>query len=85
MNLQLNEWAYQEFFTGAGIDEDTGKALEYRDLIKKDKYRDIWSTSRANELGRLAQGVCDVKGTNSIFFIPKSEIPKYRLKYITYG
>ena len=34
MNLQLNEWAYHEFFAGAVIDEDTGKALEYRDLIK---------------------------------------------------
>ena len=72
MNLQLNEWAYQYCFTGAVIDEDTGKALEYRDLIKKDKYRDIWSTSLANEIGRLAQGIRNVKGTNTIIVIPKS-------------
>ena len=76
MNVQLNEWAYQEFFAGTVIYEDTGKALEYRDLIKKEKYLDTWSTSLANELGRLAQGISDVKGTNTIFFIPKSEIPK---------
>ena len=61
MNLQLNEWAYQEFFSGAVIDEDTGQALEYLDLIKKDKYRDTWITSLENELGRLAQGIRNVK------------------------
>ena len=71
MILQLNEWAYQEFSAGAVIDEDTGKALEYQDPIKKDKYQDIWSTSLENELGILAQGIHDVKGTNTIFLIPK--------------
>ena len=50
-NLQLNEWEYQKFFAGAVIDDDSGQALEYRDLIKKDKYRDTWSTSLANGLG----------------------------------
>ena len=53
--------------------------------FKKDKYRDTWSTSLANELGRLAQGIRDIKGTNTIFFILKSEIPKDRLKDINYG
>ena len=85
MNLQQNEWAYKEHFEGAVIDEDTGEALEYRDLTEKEKYRDIWSTSLANQLGRLAQNINGVKGTNTIFFIPKSEIPKDRLKDITYG
>ena len=54
------------FFEGAVIDDDTGQALEYQDLIKNEKYRDTWSTSLANELGRLAQGIRDVKGTNTI-------------------
>ena len=85
MNLQLDEWAYQENFSGAGIDKDTGEALEYQDLMKKDKYRDIWSNSLANELWRLAQGIRDVKVTNTILFIYKSEIPKDRLKDTTYG
>ena len=70
-NLQLNEWAYQKFFAGAVIDDDIGQALEYRDLIKKEKYRDTWSTSLANELGRIAQGIRDVKGTKTIYFILK--------------
>ena len=34
-NLQLNEWAYKEFFAGVIIDEKTGESLEYQELIKK--------------------------------------------------
>lgn len=69
----------------AVIDEESGKALEYRDLIKLDKYKDVWSKSYANELGRLTQGVRDIPGTNTMFFIHKSEIPEDRRKDITYG
>ena len=47
--------------------------------------RDTWFTSLANELGRLAQGIRDIKGTDTVFFIPKSEIPQDRWKDITYG
>jgi hypothetical protein len=31
-----------------------------------EKYRDIWMHSYANELGRLAQGICDIPGTNTL-------------------
>ena len=37
-NLQLNEWEHQKQFAGAVIEDDTGQALEYQDLIKKEKY-----------------------------------------------
>ena len=50
-----------------------------------EKYQDTWNTSLANELGRLAQGIRYVPGTNTIFFIPKSNIPKDRRNEITYG
>jgi len=30
----------------------------------------------AKEMGRLAQGFKDVKGSNTIFFIPRNKIPK---------
>ena len=59
--------------------------MEYRDLIKLDKYRDTWFTSLANEIGRLAQGIRDIEGTNTIHFIPREQIPKDRLKDVTYG
>jgi hypothetical protein len=69
----------------AVIDEETGKALEYKDLIKLDKYKDVWSKSYANELGRLTQGIRDIPGTNTMFFIHKADIPEDRQKDITYG
>ena len=30
----------------------------------------------ANEMGRLVQGIRDIKGTDTIFFITKDKIPK---------
>ena len=84
--LQMNEWAYDASeFAGAVIDEETGKRMEYRDLIKKPELLSLWTRSLANELGRLTQGIRDIVGTNTMFFIPKSEIPHNRRKDITYG
>ena len=85
MHLQLDEWAYDKYFSNVIIDEDTGKSLEYRDLVNMEKCHNTWTTSFANELGRLAQGIREVPGTNIVFFIPKSDIPKDRRKEITYG
>ena len=40
----------------------------------------------ANEFGQLAQGVGgQIKGTNTISFIHKHELPKSRMKDVTYG
>ena len=41
----------KDFIAFTVIDEETGKALEYCDLIKLDKYKDVWSKSYVNELG----------------------------------
>ena len=54
-------------------------------MLSIPKYKEIWSTSLANKFGGLAQGIRDVLGTDTIFFIYKSEIPKGRLKEVTYG
>ena len=48
MNLQMSEWSYKDCFAGSLIDEDTGESMEYRDLIKKDKYLEVWNTLFAN-------------------------------------
>ena len=72
-----------ENYACAVLDEDTGETLEFRQLIKLDKYRDIWMHSFANELGRLSQGIRDIPGTNTINFIPFSEVPKDAT--VTYG
>ena len=84
-HLQLGEWAHEMLSAGVVIDDVMGKSLEYQDLMKIDKYRDTWSTSLANEIGRLAQGIRDIPGTNTIHFIWKAETPKDRWRDITYG
>ena len=71
LDLQLNKWAYEDHFAGAVIDKETGDSLEYRDLMKLPKYKAIWSISLANKFERLAQGICDVPGTDTILSISK--------------
>ena len=68
------------------MDEETGDMLEYRQLLRHPKLREDWLRSSANEFGRLAQGVGGrVKGTNTIKFIPKNQVPVDRFKDCTYG
>jgi hypothetical protein len=67
-------------------DNKTGHYLNYRQLIKEPKHKEIWSTSAANKFKCLVQGVGGrVKGTNTIFFICKDQVPKDRIKDVTYG
>ena len=57
------------------IDTNTGQSLEYSHLMRcPDK--DIWNTSLANDLGRLAQGVGTIMptGTITVFLIPRSAV-----------
>ena len=64
-----------EGFARAIINDETGKSLEFRHLIKMDKYFDIWMKSFANELGCLAQGIHDVPSNNTIDCIPHADVP----------
>ena len=41
----------------AVLNEETGKLMEYRHLIKKPKLHEQWGYSFGNEIGRLAQGM----------------------------
>ena len=90
--IVTNETAYSmqpahsalQYYANAIIDEETGESLEYRDLIKNPKYKDIWLRSAADELGNLAQGVGGrVKGTGTIRFVPRAAVPNGRK--ITYA
>jgi hypothetical protein len=70
----------------AVLDKETGKLLNYCQLLVHPKYKKDWSVSSANEFGRLVQGVGGrIEGTNTVFFIHESEIPKGRRKDVTYG
>ena len=94
-NNQINEnhrphqyntrYSIQKYGACAVIDPDTGKTLQYKQLIQHPKHKNIWNTSMSNEIGRLAQGNKNVKGTNTMFFLPFEEIPINRKKDITYA
>lgn len=62
-------------YLGHAINPDTGKIAEYRELSQSSDSA-IWRKSNAEEIGRLAQGYGDIKGTNTIFFIHPSAMPK---------
>ncbi len=70
-------------FIGAIVDDITGDVLEYCHLIKSDTHCAIWQKSLANELGCLFQGIHDIKGTDTCFFIRKKQMPIH--KQATYG
>jgi hypothetical protein len=68
------------------LNKDTGELLEMRHLLVNPKYKELWGKFHTTELGRLAQGIPGVsKGTNTIVFIARDEIPFAWLKDITYG
>jgi hypothetical protein len=71
----------------AVVDADTGKLLNYRQLMRSTKYREAWSLSSANEFGRLANGIGGrIKNPpNTIKFIFHHEVPLERMKDVTYG
>jgi hypothetical protein len=70
----------------AVMDAETGKVLNYRQLMQSTKHKETWSKSSANEFGRLANGVGGrIKGTNTIKFIHKRDVPRNRMKDVTYG
>ena len=53
---------------------EDGKRLNIDALLKKKPQ--IWNPSLSNELGRLTQGIQNVKGNNAMFFIPHTKVPK---------
>ena len=71
----------------AVMDAETGKLLNYRQLMRDPKYKKNWSISSANEFGRLANGVGGrIKNpTNTIKFVRRKDIPSDRRKDVTYG
>jgi hypothetical protein len=68
----------------------TGEFLEHRQLCRDPRYKAIWDTSYANELGQLCQGIGSgatpssqrVAGTNTFFIIDYQDIPLHKRKEI---
>jgi len=68
------------------IMDEIGKLLEYRQLMARPKYRQIWGRLFGNEIGRLVQGIEGiVEGTNTMFFIDNDQVPHERFRDVTYG
>jgi hypothetical protein len=61
----------------------TGKEMQYKDLMKDAILGPLFKIGLSIELGRICQGICDVSGTNTTFFIDLTRIPQDRK--ITYG
>jgi len=60
--------------------------MNHRQLRKHPKINKTWTTSSANEFGRLANRVGGrIKGTNTIQLIKHDDVPQTRRKDITYG
>ena len=71
----------------AVMDEQTGRLLNYKQLMQDTMYKKNWSTSSENEFGSLANGVggCIKNPTNMIKFIRRKDIPGSIRKDVTYG
>jgi hypothetical protein len=65
------------------IHPSTGKEIKYKDLMKDPDLGPSFEIGLSNELGRICQGIRDIAGTNTDFFIDLKSIPKNRK--ITYG
>jgi hypothetical protein len=74
----------------AVLDPASGEFLEHRQLRRDPRYKTVWDTSYANELGRLCQGIGEgpkpgtkrVEGTNTFFIIDYDDIPAHKKKQV---
>eukprot|EP00957_Ditylum_brightwellii_P061190 4643231-Ditylum_brightwellii.AAC.1 len=62
-------------FVGAITNPETGKQLEYQDLVQDAGYKEVWEKAFTKELNQLAQGQYGHTATNTISFIQKGAIP----------
>jgi hypothetical protein len=80
--LGNNHWS-QRHQANAVIHPVTGKEMEYTALMKDPRLQPHWTRGFGNECGRLFQGIRDIPGTDTCFFIDLKHIPHDRK--ITYG
>jgi hypothetical protein len=60
---------------GTAVNPDTGKIAEYKELSQCSE-GPLWQSSNAKEIGRLTQGFGNQMGTDTMFFILHTAIPK---------
>jgi hypothetical protein len=80
--LGNHHW-YQQHHANAVVHPITGKKMEYMALMKDPSLQPLWKRGFGNEVGRLFQGIHDIPGTYTCFFVELTNIPKDR--QINYG
>jgi hypothetical protein len=80
--LGNHHWS-QQHQANAVIQPITGKEMEYMALMKGPRLQPVWKQGFGNECGRLFQGIRDIPGTDTCFFIKLTNVPTDRK--ITYG
>ena len=73
--------SYTSYLSLSHIYASDGTRLNVDKLLHQNPI--IWRRSVSNEIGRLAQGIQDIKGNNAMQFIKKSDVPKH--KKVTYA
>jgi hypothetical protein len=80
--LGHKHWS-QQHQANAVIHPVTGKEMEYSALMKDPRLQPLWTRGFGNECGCLFQGIRDIPGTDTCFFIKLKNIPNNRK--ITHG
>jgi hypothetical protein len=82
IDLGTNQWS-QKYLANAVVHPITGKKMEYMALMNDPALQPLWKRDFSNEAGRLFQGIHDISGSNTCFFVELKSTPKDR--NITYG
>jgi hypothetical protein len=72
-----NNYCSQQRLANAIIHPVTGEEMEYMELMKDPRLQPLWKRDFGNECGRLFEGIRDIAGTNTCFFIKLTNVPKY--------
>jgi hypothetical protein len=60
----------------AVLHPETGKEMQHKDTMKHPLLGPHYKKGFGNELGRLCQGIRDIKGTNTCFFVELKKHPQ---------
>jgi hypothetical protein len=80
--LGNHHWS-QQHQSNAVVRPVIGKKMKYMALMKDPRLQPLWKKGFENECGQLFQGIRDIPGTDTCFFIKLTNIPNDRK--ITYG
>jgi hypothetical protein len=83
MAISLGNHHWSQHHANAVVHPVTGQEMEYMAFMKDPSLQTLWKRGFGNEVGRLFQGIRDIPGTDTCFFVDLTHIPKDRK--ITYG